>query len=67
MVKRNDTKPSSENYTFIKETIKEQSTDKKRLREKLLTAALCGVIFGTCAACMMALIFPRIMKMGAAP
>lgn len=31
MVKRSDKKPSSENYSFIKETIKEHPTDKKAL------------------------------------
>lgn len=30
MVKRSDKKPSSENYSFIKETIKEHPTDKKK-------------------------------------
>lgn len=32
MVKRSDKKPSSENYSFIKETIKEHPTDKKALQ-----------------------------------
>lgn len=68
MVKRNDKKPSSENYSFIKETIKEQPSDKKRLFEKFLTAAVCGVLFGTCAACTIALIVPRALeKMGTVP
>lgn len=68
MVKRNDKKPSSENYSFIKETIKEQPSDKKRLLEKFLTAAVCGVLFGTCAACTIALIVPRALeKMGTVP
>ena len=31
---RNDKKASSENYSFIKETIKEQPTDRKRLAGK---------------------------------
>lgn len=52
---RNDKKASSENYSFIKETIKEQPTDRKRLAGKFLTAAVCGVIFGACAAGTMAL------------
>ena len=68
MVKRNDKKPSSENYSFIKETIKEQPSDKKRLFEKFLTAAVCGVLFGTCVACTIALIVPRALeKMGTVP
>ena len=49
MVKRSDKKPSSENYSFIKETIKEHPTDKKSPVKKFLTAAVCGVIFGGCA------------------
>ena len=40
MAKRNDKEISSENYTFIKETIKEQPT-KTGLPAKILTAALC--------------------------
>ena len=44
MVKRSDKKPSSENYSFIKETIKEHPTDKKSPVKKFLTAAVCGVI-----------------------
>ena len=58
MANRNDKEISSENYTFIKETIKEQPT-KTGLPAKILTAALCGVIFGSCAACAMALIVPK--------
>ena len=49
MVKRSDKKPSSENYSFIKETIKEHPTDKKSPAKKFLTVAVCGVIFGGCA------------------
>ena len=65
---RNDKKPSSENYSFIKETIKEQPTDRKRLAGKFLTAAVCGVIFGACAAGTMALIVPKALeRFGTAP
>ena len=68
MVKRSDKKPSSENYSFIKETIKEQPTDRKRLAGKFLTAAVCGVIFGACAAGTMALIVPKALeRFGTAP
>ena len=68
MVKRSDKKPSSENYSFIKETIKEQPTDWKRLAGKFLTAAVCGVIFGACAAGTMALIVPKALeRFGTAP
>ena len=68
MVKRSDKKPSSENYSFIKETIKEQPTDRKRLAVKFLTAAVCGVIFGACAAGTMALIVPKALeRFGTAP
>lgn len=65
---RNDKKASSENYSFIKETIKEQPTDRKRLAGKFLTAAVCGVIFGACAAGTMALIVPKTLeRFGTAP
>lgn len=65
---RNDKKASSENYSFIKETIKEQPTDRKRLAGKFLTAAVCGVIFGACAAGTMALIVPKALeRFGTAP
>lgn len=65
---RNDKKASSENYSFIKETIKEQPTDRKRLAGKFLTAVVCGVIFGACAAGTMALIVPKALeRFGTAP
>ena len=65
---RNDKKASSENYSFIKETIKEQPTDRKRLAGKFLTAAVCGVIFGACAAGTMARIVPKALeRVGTAP
>ena len=65
---RNDKKASSETYSFIKETIKEQPTDRKRLAGKFLTAAVCGVIFGACAAGTMALIVPKALeRFGTAP
>ena len=65
---RNDKKASSENYSFIKETSKEQPTDRKRLAGKFLTAAVCGVIFGACAAGTMALIVPKALeRFGTAP
>ena len=65
---RNDKKAYSENYSFIKETIKEQPTDRKRLAGKFLTAAVCGVIFGACAAGTMALIVPKALeRFGTAP
>ena len=65
---RNDKTASSENYSFIKETIKEQPTDRKRLAGKFLTAAVCGVIFGACAAGTMALIVPKALeRFGTAP
>ena len=65
---RNDKKASSENYSFIKETIKEQPTDRKRLAGKFLMAAVCGVIFGACVAGTMALIVPKALeRFGTAP
>ena len=62
MVKRNDKEPSSENYPFIKETIKERPADRKMLLHKFLTAAVCGVIFGGCAAGTAALILPEVAQ-----
>ena len=58
MTKRNDKKTSSENYPFIKETIKERPTDWNTLVRKLLTAAVCGVVFGGCAAGTAAVLLP---------
>ena len=48
MVKRSDKKPSSENYSFIKETIKERPTDRKSPVKKFLTAAVWWCDFGGC-------------------
>lgn len=62
MVKRSDKKPSSENYSFIKETIKERPTDRKILIKKFLTAAVCGVIFGGCAVGTAALFLPGVIE-----
>ena len=62
MVKRSDKKPSSENYSFIKETIKEHPTDKKSPVKKFLTAAVCGVIFGGCAIGTVALFLPGVIE-----
>ena len=62
MVKRSDKKPSSENYSFIKETIKEHPTDKKSPVKKFLTAAVCGVIFGGCAVGTVALFLPGVIE-----
>lgn len=62
MVKRNDKKPSSENYPFIKETIKERPSDKKALIRKFLTVAVCGVIFGGCAAGTISVLLPEVAE-----
>lgn len=62
MIKRNDKQPSSENYSFIKETIKERPIDKKNVVRKFLTAAVCGVIFGGCAAGTASLLFPEMTR-----
>ena len=62
MVKRSDKKPSSENYSFIKETIKERPTDRKSPVKKFLTAAVCGVIFGGCAVGTVALFLPGVIE-----
>ena len=60
MVKRNDKKSTSENYPFIKETIKERPSDRKILVRKFLTAAVCGVIFGGCAAGTVSVLLPGV-------
>ena len=62
MVKRNDKKSTSENYPFIKETIKERPSDRKILVRKFLTAAVCGVIFGGCATGTASVLFPEVIK-----
>lgn len=62
MTKRNDKKTSSENYPFIKETIKERPADRKVIIRKLLTAAACGVIFGGCAAGTVAVLLPGMVQ-----
>ncbi|MBU5481617.1 S1C family serine protease [Blautia sp. MSJ-19] len=62
MTKRNDGKTSSENYPFIKETIKERPTDRKLLIRKFLTAAACGVIFGGCAAGTITVFLPGTIR-----
>ena len=62
MVKRNDKEPSSENYPFIIETIKERPSDRRKLAHKFLTAAVCGVIFGGCATGTVALILPETIQ-----
>ena len=49
-------------YPFIKETIKERPADRKMLLHKFLTAAVCGVIFGGCAAGTAALILPEVAQ-----
>lgn len=62
MVKRNDRKSDSENYPFIKETIKERPSDRKLLVRKFLTAAVCGVIFGGCAAGTASVLFSEVIE-----
>ena len=62
MVKRSDKKPSSENYSFIKETIKERPADRKSPVKKFLTAAVCGVFFGGCAVGTVALFLPGVIE-----
>lgn len=62
MVKQNDKRPSSENYPFIKETIKERPSDRKMLIRKFLTVAVCGVIFGGCAAVTISVLLPEVAE-----
>ena len=57
MVERND-----QDYPFIKETIKKRPVNKKAAIQKILMAALCGIIFGACAALTIAATMPVMLK-----
>ena len=57
MVERND-----QDYPFIKETIKKRPVNKKAAVQKILMAALCGIIFGACAALTIAATMPAMLK-----
>lgn len=56
MVDRND-----QDYPFIKETIKKRPVDKKAVIQRLLTAALCGIVFGVSAAAAIAAVMPSML------
>lgn len=49
-----------QDYSFIKETIKQK--DKKATRKKIAVAAVCGIVFGLCAAVTFMLCMPYIVK-----
>lgn len=51
----------NQDYSFIKETIKQK--DKKATRKKLAVAAACGIVFGLCAVSTFMLCMPWIMDM----
>ena len=51
----------NQDYSFIKETIKQK--DKKATRKKLAVAAACGIVFGLCAVFTFMLCMPWIMDM----
>lgn len=57
MVGKND-----QDYPFIKETIKKRPVDKKAVVQKLLLAAVCGIIFGFCAAVTIAVVMPSVLN-----
>ena len=57
MVDRND-----QDYPFIKETIKKRPVNKKALIQKLLMAALCGIVFGIFAALTIAAAMPSMLE-----
>lgn len=51
-----------QDYPFIKETIKQRPIDKRAILKKLGTAAVCGVVFGLCAALTMMVCMQDILK-----
>lgn len=51
----------NQDYSFIKETIKQK--DKKATRKKLAVAAACGIVFGLCVVFTFMLCMPWIMDM----
>lgn len=57
MVDRND-----QDYPFIKETIKKRPVNKKALIQKILMAALCGIVFGIFAALTIAAAMPSMLE-----
>ena len=51
-----------QDYPFIKETIKQRPIDKRELLKKIGTAALCGVVFGLCAAVTLMVCMPEMVN-----
>ena len=51
-------KMDTQEYQFIKETVKKQPKENGSLLRRLLMIAGCGVLFGGCAAVTFASVFP---------
>ena len=51
-------KMDTQEYQFIKETVKKQPKENGSLLRRLLMIAGCGVLFGSCAAVTFASVFP---------
>lgn len=65
MKDRRDKDSGSDNYHFIKETIKERAFDKKLFLKKTLTCAAGGLLFGCCAVFAFAAFLPwAVEKLG---
>ena len=65
MKDRRDRASGSENYHFIKETIKESAFDKKLFFKRTLACAAGGLLFGCCAVFAFAAFFPwAVEKIG---
>lgn len=65
MKDRRDRASGSENYHFIKETIKESAFDKKLFFKRTLACATGGLLFGCCAVFAFAAFFPwAVEKIG---
>lgn len=66
MKDRRDRDSGSENYHFIKETIKERTFDKKVFLKRALACAAGGMVFGCCAVFAFAALLPwAVEKLGA--
>lgn len=59
MSNKKDKRQESENYRFMKETIKKSPIDKGRCAKRILGIAAGGVLFGVCAALTIAAVFPK--------
>lgn len=52
----------NQDYPFIKETIKKRPVNKKEFIRRLLTAVLCGIVFGLCASLTIAVFLPSLLE-----